>query len=183
MKIALAIMIGLVTVSQGAVYQWPISEGGNGHSYEVVFVSGGISWTAAKNAAENKGGYLATITSAEEEIWIQHLINDPAYWHESSTKSLYGPWIGGYQVPGSGEPVGEWRWVTGESFEFTNWLPNSPDNSVISGCGNQNSLHYFRYPPSASIPIAAWNDQQDDCPPWIPWSYVIEYSSFVVRRQ
>jgi len=47
MKFTLAIMIGLITVSQAAVFQWS----GNGHLYEPVSVPQPISWTAAKAAA------------------------------------------------------------------------------------------------------------------------------------
>jgi hypothetical protein len=163
--------------------EWSISDGGNGHFYQVVVVNGGISWTDAKKAAEDAGGYLATITSADEEIWIQHLINDLTYWHEASAGSLYGPWLGGFQVPDSGEPVGEWRWITGEIFNFTNWKSKEPNNQYIQGCLNQDRLHYFRADPNTQIPIAAWNDIQDNCPPFISWSYIIEYSSFICTEE
>jgi hypothetical protein len=67
--------------------------------------------------------------------------------------------------------------------EFSNWLPNSPDNLFPAGCQNQDFLHYYRGVNPNQGPIAAWNDLQDDCPPWIPWSYIIEYSSFVCTER
>jgi hypothetical protein len=163
--------------------EWLISDGGNGHFYQVVVINGGISWSDAKKSAEEAGGYLATITSADEEIWIQHLINDSVYWVENTNSSLYGPWLGGFQVPDSAEPVGEWQWITGEEFKFTNWKPKEPNNEYIQGCLNQDRLHYFRGAPNTQTPIAAWNDIQGNCPPWQSWSYIIEYSSSVCMNE
>src|SRR5215469_11004382 len=49
--------------------QWSPTIGGNGHYYELVNATG-LSWGAASIAAENRGGYLATPTSAAENSFI-----------------------------------------------------------------------------------------------------------------
>ncbi|HEY0552145.1 MAG TPA: hypothetical protein VGF13_21270, partial [Verrucomicrobiae bacterium] len=54
---------------------WPSRGGGNGHFYEAV-ASSGIGWNPASAAATNRGGYLATVTSAAENQVIFNLIRD-----------------------------------------------------------------------------------------------------------
>src|SRR3954462_10897118 len=105
--------------------QWPVAEGGNGHFYEVVSAAAGISWGNASLAATDRGGYLATITSADENAFVFNLADqNAAVWY-----SGYGPWLGGIQPAGSGEPAGGWSWVTGEAFSYQNWTPGQPNNN------------------------------------------------------
>lgn len=77
----------------------------------------GLTWTAARAAAEAAGGYLATLTSAAENAFAVSLINGPT-------------WIGGFQPAGSPEPAGNWQWVTGEPFTYTHWHPDEPNEYV-----------------------------------------------------
>ena len=87
----------------------------NGHVYRVVEASG-ISWYDAKTAAEamtygGATGYLATITSQEEQDFIIERIDQPG-------------WIGG-----SDEAVeGEWRWATGPEANTQFWQGGTPAN-------------------------------------------------------
>ena len=76
---------------------WPVSAGGNGHWYRVVHVPAGLMWNDANEAARAEGGYLATITSAEENAFVFSLIQDPIYWNGPR-----GPWIGGFQRRATG---------------------------------------------------------------------------------
>jgi len=109
----------------GRLVQWPTSQGGNGHFYEVVSAPAGISWGNASLSATNRGGYLATLTTAEENAFVFALANqDPTIWY-----SGYGPWLGGIQPAGSAEPSGGWKWVTGEPFSCKNWTPGQPNNN------------------------------------------------------
>src|SRR5687768_404607 len=81
--------------------QWGVAEGGNGHFYEVVAAPGGITWGNAGFSATDRGGYLATITSAEENAFVFNLAaQDATLWN-----SGYGPWLGGVQPAGSAEPA------------------------------------------------------------------------------
>ena len=73
-----------------------------------------------KSAAEVRGGYLATITSAQENTFVHNLITANEYWINVGVDSR-GPWLGGYQPAGSLEPAGGWTWVTGEAFVYQNW--------------------------------------------------------------
>ena len=88
----------------------------NGSYYKVFDTT--LSWYAARNYAESLGGHLATITSREEQLFIESLIQD-------GDKDEY--WLGGT----NGGREGEWAWVTGERFTsetFQNWAPGEPNN-------------------------------------------------------
>ena len=101
----------------GTGVPWTLATGGNGHSYELVQNS--VTWSAAKAAAEARGGYLATITSAAEQAFVESL----------SVSS--GVWLGGYQdhsSPAYSEPHGGWRWVTNEPWSYSNWAYGEPNN-------------------------------------------------------
>lgn len=121
--VLLAILGSRSTWSQPV--QWTVAQGGNGHFYEVVSAPDGITWAAASQAATNRGGYLATITSAAENAFVFNLADqDPTVWY-----SGYGPWLGGIQPAGSAEPAGGWSWITGEPFTYQNWAPAQPNNN------------------------------------------------------
>jgi hypothetical protein len=125
--------------------QWPVAEGGNRHYYEVVSIPEGITWGNASLAATSHGGYLATITSAEENGFVFNLADqDPTVWY-----SGYGPWLGGLQPAGSAEPAGGWSWVTGEAFNYQNWTPGQPNNNQ-----NEDRIHFGGQPNRSST----WND-------------------------
>lgn len=59
--------------------------------------------------AEEQGGYLATITSSEENNFVFELIDHAEFWYKTGPDDI-GPWIGGYQPTGSAEPEGGWTW-------------------------------------------------------------------------
>ena len=105
--------------SSSALCEWLIADGGNGHFYEAVAVPNVITWAEAGEAATAAGGYLVTITSQAENDFVFDLINDPAYWNPSY--NLRGPCIGGFQPAHSPDPDGNWQWVTGEPFVYSNW--------------------------------------------------------------
>lgn len=106
--------------AQDAV-QWRVEDGGNGHWYLGV-ASGTTSWIEAQEAAGLLGGYLATLTDEFEDEFVRFQVaEDLNLWHADTIR---GPWIGGLQIS---EQDCDWRWVTGETWEFTNWHPDNPD--------------------------------------------------------
>lgn len=153
----------VTTMCEADLIEWSVSDGGNDHFYEGV-TTGGITWTAAKAEAEAMGGYLATITSMEEEAFVAALLGDEHY------RINWGPWLGGWQLTGSIEPDGGWQWVTAELWNYTNWYPGEPSN----GAGNEHYLHYYR-----NYQGTSWNDASVDGWPMIggpPIAYVVEYN-------
>ncbi|MFP4030672.1 MAG: lectin-like protein [Desulfococcaceae bacterium] len=112
----------------------PMTWHGNGHMYDIVYVQDGdLDWEEARDLAEAQGGYLATITSQGENDFVWNLA--------SSTSDSTEYWLGGYQANFDSEPDGGWAWVTGETWDYTNWYaPWEPNNGAG---GAQHYLHYW----------------------------------------
>jgi len=100
--------------------KWASESGGNDHWYAVM--TGDHAWWEARSAAEmqlhgNMPGYLATVTSQEENEFILNNVlagvNQPNVW------DLY--WLGGYYMDT------EWVWINFEPFVYTNWAAGEPD--------------------------------------------------------
>jgi len=133
---------------------WLTDSGGNGHFYEAVFVAEGITWDEAQAAALARGGYLVTLTSAEENNFVFRLVQDPKFWLVLSPNRISGPWLGGHKVGGSRSISGLWQWENNEgTFEFTCWAGDEPDNSG----GVQDKLCYYTFPGPNFRPT--WDDQ------------------------
>ena len=115
---------------QGTVWE------GNGHSYEVFNTN--MSWTEARRFAEQRGGYLVTITSSDEQAFIESLL--------SRNGTVFAYWLGGFRGND-----GNFRWVTGEQFVYTNWAPGEPNNSA----GIENYIEFVRN-------TGQWNDVRED---------------------
>ncbi|MEY4826832.1 MAG: hypothetical protein RLZZ288_383, partial [Planctomycetota bacterium] len=102
----------------GAV-QWRVADGGNDHWYAVI-VKQKQCWTAMRDDAAALGGYLASITSPDENSWIFNTLNIPGtsdYW----ASSFDGPVFGAYRASES-EP---WTWLSGEPWGWSNWAYGS----------------------------------------------------------
>ena len=113
----------LVDAIQAVTTEWPVTEGENGHYYEAVLVPEGIDWNQANAAAIAAGGYLATITSEEENELVYNLVKGTAFWRWPQ-----GPWLGGRQQEGMEEPAAGWEWVTGETWDYTPWYDGEPND-------------------------------------------------------
>lgn len=113
-----------------------IQNPGNGHWYQRV--DNTMPWHAAKSFCESIGGYLATITSQEE--------NDFVYGNLASNSPQWC-WLGATDE----EQDGVWKWVSGEPWSYTNWANGEPNNCS----GIEDYLIYFT-PPYARA--GGWND-------------------------
>jgi len=162
------------------------------HEYEVVYVEEkGLNWVQAKALAEEAGGYLATITSEEENEFVFGLIEDEKYWFkwdDSHNYVMSGPLLGGYQPVNSGEPNDNWKWVTGEPFTFTAWCVDGvpededprPNNQPNDATGNQNILAYGEI----NAPVSYWGDfphrfgSYNDTHEGQAHAFIIEYGEY-----
>ena len=168
--ICLAYTLSWGVLAQASPVQWS----GNGHYYEVVSPAPGpgwgegLTWQEARTAAEllsyqGQQGYLATITSSGEQTFISSLISPlggpgDANWH----------WIGGFQPAGSPEPNGNWQWVTGEPWNFTNWNAGEPNNIL----GGEEVVQIYGAADPLSI-LGQWNDGRGYI---IQPHYIVEYA-------
>jgi len=133
-----------------ALTQWPVENGGNGHYYQAFTAPSGITRPNAEKDAVARGGYLVTITSAAENIFVFGLIDDPAYWRSSSGGGYeMGPWIGGIKTDNV------WQWGVGEPITYFNWDPTEPDGKTAA----QNSRHFYSSVPGDREPT--WDDTED----------------------
>jgi len=106
-----------------------------------------VTWDQAQAAASNLSwlgvaGHLATVTSADENLFLTNTFGATA---------LHLHWLGGYQPPGSPEPAGGWKWVTGEPFSFWGWTPGEPNNAG----GNEDRICFDH-------PVQAWGKPWND---------------------
>ena len=91
------------------------------HTYEVI--AGDLSWEDAKNACEERGGYLATITSEEEYEKISEM---------ADRSGLTYLWLGA-KLQSDTEEWKQAGWITGEDWTFDNWYPGEPSRQDTDG--------------------------------------------------
>ena len=77
----------------------------NGRIYQIFKVA--LSWFDAYTYCDNLGGHLLTITSAEEQTFIENYMRANSYTSRT--------WLGAYK-----DEIG-FQWVTDEAFEYRNW--------------------------------------------------------------
>jgi len=120
----------------------------NGHSY--YRSTGSMTWTEARQACANMGGYLVTVTTLAENNFLFNL------WPNG--------WIGL-----TDEVVeGQWRWVTGEPFSWSNWNGGEPNNS--------NNEDYIQF-----VGGGKWNDLPNVSLPYVlEFDYIIDYTPWTL---
>ncbi len=116
------------------------------------------SWDDANQAAIDLNGHLVTITSAGENDFIRQYLE--------SGGVTTAAWTGGVKVSGA------WGWVTGETWNYTNWYGGVPSTfrdymsinpaAVWDSHANSDTLRY----------IVEW-DVHPDGPPEAPTSLAV----------
>ncbi|HEC20083.1 MAG TPA: PEP-CTERM sorting domain-containing protein [Gammaproteobacteria bacterium] len=151
----ISLAIGLPTsLTLASPVKWDMASGGNGNLYELI-LQPGLTWGQANSAASGMGDgwHLATVTSENENQFIQSLLNPGAPYFEASCLSsnlvgevCEGIWLGGFS---SSSSANDWQWVTGEDFSFADWGPFEP-----FGNGDRLEIAEFR----SRNQLMAWND-------------------------
>ena len=153
----------ILVILVGIVHAAPVKWASNGRWYDVSTDSA-ATWTAARDAAAARTytdpgtgityrGYLACINSAAENSFLVSTFNVHA-------------WIGAYQPSGSPEPSGNWSWVTGEAWSYSNWNAGEPNNVgtedygefYVGGAWNDiphshSQVYYIEYGTAITTPI------------------------------
>jgi hypothetical protein len=170
---------------RGAIVQWQIADGGNGHYYALVGDYADPmqrwSWETSKLMAESMThlgmqGHLVTISSEAENQFLADTFypgpDEPwPTWIGLTDNEAYG----GFESSNQLNPeIDGWVWVTGEPLVYTNWTPGNPDNlndEDFALMGSQHRDHHM------------WNDQQSGtgghAPFFVEFEPVPEPSSFV----
>jgi hypothetical protein len=120
----------------------------NGHAYLLV-CEGQIRFDVARQAAKDVGGYLATLTTRDENTFVGALVVQSKSQRPGCWNSHSGPWLGAERRSGSGL----WTWVTDEPWVPADaiWHPGQPDNG--SGIVEEDALQAFTFNGTM-----AWND-------------------------
>jgi hypothetical protein len=113
--------------------QWSAGAGGNDHYYALTPFA--TNWNAAQQLAVSCGGTLATITSSNEQNFINANFLVGAFEHRPLWIGLIAPknpvsqalrrlrnWI-------NFQPILSFRWVTGEPLSYANWKSGEPSNT------------------------------------------------------
>ena len=112
---------------------------GTKHQYQIF--KGVPKWRQAQVFCELLGGHLATLTTAEENDFVYGFMRDCGY-------------LTAYFGLSDEARTGDWIWVTGEPFEYTNWHRNEPSRSAKERYGmyfykhldgTWNDSHFYEY--------------------------------------
>ena len=166
-KLCVCLAVFALCMCIGQATATPIYFSGTGHYYDLVYHQEPVSWHEAKTEAESitylgTPGYLATITSqAENDFIVSSLLNE-------ATAAAF--WLGGFQPNQDPAPDGNWEWITGEAWSYTNWAAGEPSDG---GDYPYEDVVEILGPPSTA-PTGTWNDVYTG-PLEGRGSYVIEY--------
>lgn len=105
----------------------------NGHYYYLYALEDIMTWDEAEAYCEQQNGYLATITSQEENDFIYFYMKQKGY-----NSAYFGFYDNAYN---------EWQWVTEEAVEYANWNENEP-----SSYKENYGMFYYQYSDRT------WND-------------------------
>ena len=123
----------------------------NGHSY--YRSTGTATWTTARTNCSNMGGHLVTITSSGEQSF------------------LFGLWPSGWIGLTDEVTEGTWRWVTGESYSYSNWNSGEPNNA-----GNEDYVQF--------VSNGRWNDLPNNysLPYVLEFEYLVTTSAWTLYK-
>ena len=115
------ILIAVILFSSGNVFggNYIVYNPQNGHYYE-FFDSPNTSWEEAKETCANLGGYLVTITSKEEHVYVYDTLG---YLANARGKIVF---LGGTDE----KEEGVWEWITGEDNSYMPMCPGEPNGGT-----------------------------------------------------
>lgn len=128
LRIAVAALLGFSAIAMALPTEWKVADGGNGHFYEAVSAPF-LSWGDANAQAQAKGGYLVTLGSAQEDAFVYSLVQSAGLvssWVSSGQPGIPDGYPGGAWI-GLQKIGADWKWVTGETFSYSNWFAGQPD--------------------------------------------------------
>ncbi len=112
-----------------------------GHYYQLIEFDT-TTWSDAQSDCESKGAHLATITSKEEQNFIDQTLL-------AGTTGYY--FIGGTDA----ESQNKWQWLNGEKWGYTNWSAGG-DNGPQPN--NRPDEDYLMVGPNSPVKGIAWFD-------------------------
>jgi hypothetical protein len=159
----------IATSTRAAIEAGPFVNPANGHTYYLLTSN---TWTNSEAEAVALGGHLVTINDAAENQWVVNTFAN----YGGVARPL---WIGLTDR----DSEGNFGWVSGEPFTYSNWnLPSGePNNSGGSGYEEDFTYIIQDFPGNPTVFPTFWNDVPNDGFGVIPPMHgVVEVSSPVV---
>jgi hypothetical protein len=151
----LSASITFVAMTTGRALATPIKWDVNNHWYDRIDVTclwGQANAYAQASSFQGVQGHLATVTSADEEAFLN------AHWY------IQYYWLGGSQLPDQATPSTGWQWVTGEPWAYTDWQWGEPNDAGDKVENNQENQ------------LIGWNTKGwNDYPARATTGYFVEY--------
>ncbi len=128
------------------------------NDYEVLSLPD-VTWHDAQSDCESRGGYLATISSVEEDDLLTALL----------VQAIDPPTEGAYIGLTDEAQAGNWQWFTGEPVVYTNWDAGEP-------FGQGDWVMKWMYSSGGYLnTVGAWNDVRS--PTAYTDYYICEYEA------
>ncbi|HEX7030442.1 MAG TPA: DUF4347 domain-containing protein [Gammaproteobacteria bacterium] len=108
----------------------------NGHYYKAVSTGGAVEWTAARDVAATESlngmqGYLATVGSEAENIFVAHFVDVENVWLAASdSQAVIAAACGDSIASTQDEAEGRWRWVAGPEACLPFWQSEGEGRAV-----------------------------------------------------
>lgn len=127
----------------------------NGHYYYVYDIDTIKDWNEAQEYCEAQGGYLATITSVDEDSFLYSYIVSRGYY-----SAMFGLT--------DQDTMNVWTWTTGEAFIYENWHSGEPNHQ---GGYEHYGMYYSRNTDGS------WNDGSGQGGP-----FICEWGEYEINR-
>jgi len=98
----------------------------NGHCYRFE-QQVELMWRPAESDCVTWGGHLIGVNDADEQTFVRAVIDDEL----GPDAGQRGVWIGLNDLDAS---RGDWKWTTGDPFQFANWGPGEPETAAGKDC-------------------------------------------------
>lgn len=146
----LFIAASLTCSTFAAIEAGPFTNSANGHIY---FLLTPDTWTNSQAQAVALGGNLVTISDAAENQWVVDRFSN----YGGIARPL---WIGLTDR----DNEGNFQWVSGEPFNFSNWNLASGEPNNSGGSGYEEDFAYIIQENSGNPTVIAtfWNDVPND---------------------
>lgn len=163
----------LASITTTGPFEWKVSDGGNGHFYELVmpdkpddsangYSADSFTWEEARVAAESSvhlgsAGHLVSVTSAGENEFLRSqfaslIFETPGV--NAGPHDIAYAWIGLFAPT----PTANLEWTTGESVSYTNWAPSEPN---FYGQDLWQYTHYWNRD-FGNGPSWTWNNERNE---------------------
>ena len=130
-----------------------------GHTY-TLYKHTMHDWNTARLFCETQGGTLVCINSPDEQTFLNGFISE-------LKRGLV--FIGATDE----ESEGEWKWLTGEPFDYENWLTNQPDDT--NGGEDYGHMRVNRES------LGRWNDHSNIAS-WPHLNYQSSYFGYIIME-